>query len=377
MKPTPLLFPAVARVSFLTDPIGLYLHIPFCRKKCAYCDFYSAVTTESGIDAYVTALIAELSRWGKTVQRPVDTVYFGGGTPSLLGERVLPLLDAVRENFSVLPDAEVAAEINPSDDAEQFLTAAKEGGVNRLSVGLQSGINRELEVLGRTHTAETARQTVETARALGFANLSLDLMLGLPDSTTETLDKTIDLALSLHPEHLSAYLLKIEPKTRFFAECDRLNLPDDDAQAEQYLHLCDRLRHAGFEHYEISNFARPGFRSRHNTRYWTDGEYLGIGPAAHSYLCGKRFYYSRDLKAFCNAPATNEDGTGGDTAEKILLGLRLSDGVDLSAYPKTASFLEQLERTGLGVRRGAKFALTDRGMLVSNGIIAEILENLS
>ncbi|MCQ2448712.1 MAG: radical SAM family heme chaperone HemW [Clostridia bacterium] len=360
----------------MTDTLGLYLHIPFCRKKCAYCDFYSAVTTEAKIDEYVTALSAEIKRWSKKVKKPIDTVYIGGGTPSVLGERIEAVVQTVRNCFSVLPDAEITVEMNPSDDADEFLSAAARSGVNRLSVGLQSGNDAELLTLGRTHTVEAAQKTVALARALGFKNISLDLMLGLPESGLQTLDKSIDFALSLQPEHLSAYLLKIEQGTKFYACRSSLALPDGDAQAEQYLHLCDRLQQNGYRHYEISNFAKFGFESRHNTKYWTLAPYLGIGPSAHSFLNGMRFYYPRDLKAFLTRPDIVNDDLGGDEIERIMLALRLADGVDLSEYRAVTPFLNQLTESGLGVLQDGNFALTDRGMLVSNQIIAEILERL-
>ncbi len=361
----------------MTDPIGLYIHVPFCRRKCAYCDFYSAVVTEEKINEYLAAVTVELKRWGGELRCLVDTVYIGGGTPSVLGARIETVLDAVKSAFSLLPEAEITVEMNPSDESQAFLSAAKRGGVNRLSIGLQSGRNGELRLLGRTHTAETARKTVEAARAAGFCNISLDLMAGLPESSTETLGESIDFALSLAPEHLSAYLLKIEPNTRLFAERDRLILPDDDAQAEQYLYMCDRLRENGYRHYEISNFAKPGFESRHNMKYWTGKPYLGVGPAAHSMIGGKRFYYPRDLKGFLTAPQTVADGSGGDEEERILLGLRLSEGVDLSGYAAVGTYLERLCSAGYGRFSGKRFSLADRGMLVSNEIITGILENLS
>lgn len=379
-------FRAVARVSSLTDFGGVYLHIPFCRKKCAYCDFYSAFATEELLDRYVAALIREIEKRGDSYGRPVDSVYFGGGTPSLLGERIEPVLSAVRRHFDLLPDTEITAEANPSSADLPFLQAARRAGVNRLSLGIQSGRDADLQRLGRTHTAKEAEETFFASRDLGYDNISVDLMAALPDSSPETLAESLDFVRNLDPEHISVYLLKIEPNTKFFQLADTLNLPDEDEQAEQYLQICAFLEQNGYRHYEISNFAKAGYESRHNLKYWRGAEYLGIGPAAHSFVGGRRFYYPRDLKRFCECPETVADGFGGDFAETVLLRLRLAGGIDFSktarrfgvALPQ--DFQKRLDRfaeAGFGDFSGNSFYLTDRGMLVSNQIIGELLEDLS
>lgn len=367
----PLLFPAAAQVKSLPD-LGLYLHVPFCVKKCAYCDFYSAVTTEQMLDKFTKGLIKEIKRWGGIIDRPIDTLYIGGGTPSLLQHRIMDIIGAVRENFELLPNAEITAELNPSGDITDFLQYAKKAGVNRLSIGVQSGIDGELKMLGRQHTVADAKKTVDTARELGFDNISLDLMLCLPDSTTDTLSKSIDCILSLEPEHISAYMLKIEPNTIF----GRISptLPDEDAQSQQYLYMCDRLENAGYSHYEISNFARNGYESRHNTKYWILEDYLGIGPSAHSCLNGRRFYYPKDLHGFIESPETVDDGAV-EESERIMLGLRLKDGITVkNPSGRLSDFLSQLEKAKLIKINGDNISLTNSGMLVSNSIITEITE---
>lgn len=368
-------FPAPASVRSLTDPAGLYIHIPFCRKKCAYCDFYSRVPSCGGTEDYVKALIKEMKKWGGELKnRPIDTVYIGGGTPSLLGDMIIPLAEAAKSAFNILPGAEVTAEVNPESAAE-FLPAARKAGVNRISIGAQSGNDAMLRRLGRLHTADDTAKAVAAARNAGFDNISLDLMIGLPESGQASLDADTDFILSLSPQHISAYILKSEPGTALF-ESGTL-LPDDEATAEQYLSVCDRLEKSGYSHYEISNFALPGFESRHNLRYWKDGEYLGIGPAAHSFLNGRRFYYPRDIKAFCQNPATVYDGAGGGKEEKLMLGLRLSEGVDMARYgltPDTEKKLALMENAGYITKKGSHISLTDKGMLVSNSIIAELME---
>lgn len=370
MRLTLLQFPAAAQVKSLPNKAGLYLHVPFCARKCAYCDFYSAVTSEQMLDEYTKGLIQEIKRWGGIFDRPIDTLYIGGGTPSLLGHRISAVIDAVRENFSLQSDAEITAEVNPSGDITDFLQYAKKSGVNRLSIGVQSGIDSELKMLGRRHTVADAKKTVDTAREIGFDNISLDLMLCLPESSINTLSQSIDYILSLRPEHISAYMLKIEPNTLFGKQ--NPTLPGDELQAEQYLYMCERLQKAGYNHYEISNFAKDGFESRHNTKYWELEEYLGIGPSAHSFVDGKRFFYPKDLRGFINNPQTIDDGFA-DESDRIMLGLRLKKGIIIKNQSKQLkSFLLQLERAGLISQNGDNVSLTDSGMLVSNSIITEI-----
>lgn len=372
----------------MTDkaPLGLYLHIPFCVKKCAYCDFYSAFAGEKALDDYAKGLISEIKKWGGRLCRPlVDTVYLGGGTPSLLGERLIPVTGAVREAFCLADGAEITLEINPAGDSGKILLAAKQAGVNRLSVGVQSGDNAKLSLLGRTHTARDALNTVNAARALGFKNISLDLMIGLPDSDLTTLKADLDFVLSAKPEHISAYILKIEKNTLFYKKRDTLNLPDGDETAEQYLYMCDYLKEKGFSHYEISNFAKAGFEGRHNLKYWRCNEYLGIGPSAHSFLEGERFYYPRDSRAFLRGEPPVSDGKGGDREEYIMLNLRLKEGICFKKYRERFSedlpegikkAALPLEGAGLLNITHGGISLTDRGMLLSNSIITNLLECL-
>ncbi len=360
----------------MTKPLGLYLHIPFCAKRCAYCSFYSAIFTEEMCDKYVNALKQEIEKWGGRIDRPIDTLYIGGGTPSLLGERIAEVVLAVKENFRLAEDAEITVELNPDSGGIDFLSYAKKAGVNRLSVGVQSGSDEMLKTLGRTHSANAARQAVSAAREMGFNNISVDLMLGLPDSSLDCLQRDIDFVCSLSPEHISAYILKLEEKTRLAASGTAL--PDDEQTAQQYLLMCELLKKRGFGQYEISNFCKPGCQSRHNTRYWLGEEYLGIGPAAHSFLDGERFYYNPDLKQFLAAPQIVSDGKGGGSEEKLMLGLRLARGVDLADFTdeikeETNAFLKRLEKEKMITRNGTHISLTSLGMTVSNSIITELL----
>ncbi len=361
-------------MKFLTD-LGLYLHVPFCQKRCTYCDFYSGVFTENLVDKYTESLIKEIQKWGGEITLPINTIYLGGGTPSLLNERLIPIINSVRKNFAVSQMCEITLEINPQPNIEEILINAKKSGVNRLSIGVQTADNKKLKLLGRTHTKEDAENAVKTARKLGFSNISLDLMIGLPDSDNQTLKKDLDFLISLNPEHISCYILKVEQNTAFYKM--QIDLPDEDNVSDQYLFMCDYLKENGYSHYEISNFCKENFESRHNLKYWKAKEYLGIGPSAHSFLNRERFYYPKDLKSFINSPQTVFDQIGGDLPEKIMLNLRLKDGIDTSLFPEKAKQkCELFSKNGLGILKNNRFCLTDKGMLVSNAIITEILEVL-
>ena len=281
--------------------LGLYIHIPFCKAKCIYCDFYSLPRAEGQMDAYVSALTAQLAAWReRTADCTVDTVYFGGGTPSYLGPDCLcRLLDAVFQSYRVAPGAEITLEANP--DSAQDISALRQlhdAGFDRLSLGMQSADDAELRRIGRVHTYAQTVRAVENARAAGFDNLSLDLIYGLPEQTMTRWQANLDAALSLAPEHLSCYGLKVEEGTPLFAQRKRFTLPDDDAQADMYLYAVDFLAQHGYEQYEISNFCRSGRESCHNSRYWALSEYLGFGPGAHSDFGGERFALARDLDAY-------------------------------------------------------------------------------
>ena len=362
----------------MTDnTLGLYIHIPFCEKKCNYCDFYSAFYNKDTLCVYLSALKKEIKKWGGSINRPIDTIYIGGGTPSLLGLEILSVYNFIKENFTVCENLEFTVEVNPSSSGE-FLELAKEAGVNRLSVGVQSGCDDTLRALGRTHTAFEAAQTVKNARKAGFDNISVDLMLALPDSNLQTLESDIDFMLSLNPEHISAYILKIEQNTAFYKMQGSLSLPDDDSAAKQYLFMCERLQKNGYNHYEISNFAKGENLSRHNMKYWEGRDYLGIGPSAHSCVDGRRFYYPSDLHGFIKNPTVVQDGTGGDKQEQLMLGLRLSKGVNLSEIygeiPQSIKAkISMLEKAGYLKADLPQISLTDAGMLVSNSIISELL----
>lgn len=338
------------------------------------------------LESYTEALIKEIHQWGgKFNNRPIDTLYLGGGTPSLLAHRLPRVKQAVKSAFNLLPNAEITLEFNPSDNAQELLEYAKIAGVNRLSIGAQSGIDRELEALGRAHSAKDTENTVQIARSLGFNNISLDIMLALPDSTNATLSESLEFIAKLSPEHISAYMLKIEERTAFYSKQSSLKLPDDDSAAEQYLSMSSFFEKSGFEHYEISNFCKKGKESRHNLKYWQGKDYLGIGPAAHSFINGNRFYYPRDLKGFIAGNKPLPDGIGGGKEEYIMLKLRLATGISAAEYKLKfgkslpQSLLEHCHRfktAGFMAETQDGFCLTNKGMLLSNTIISQLLECL-
>ncbi len=366
----------------MNKAVGIYIHIPFCDGKCPYCDFYSLRPTERLCQRYIQALDREMSRLAGPA---ADTVYFGGGTPTLLGaEGLAQTLENVRKHFAVKDDAEVTFEMNPRTAGPDMLVRLREAGFNRVSMGVQSGVDSELEALGRRHTIADAGRAAAEVRAAGFDNLSVDLMLGIPGQTADSLRRSVEAVCAMEPEHISAYILKIEPGTPFASRDFGDGLADDDGQAELYNLAVELLAQRGYERYEISNFARPGRESRHNLRYWDCGEYLGFGPAAHSFYGGKRFYYPRDLEAFLTSPATVDDGDGGSEEEYVMLRLRLAEGITRSGWAErfgTAiprryyDCAAPLAKAGLVQADDRGIRLRGDGFLLSNAIIGRLLDD--
>lgn len=377
-------------------PLGLYIHIPFCKRKCAYCDFYSLAGAEGRMDDYADALCAHLTEQAAYLTGyRVDTVYFGGGTPSYLGaKRLEKILRTVFKRFGVAKDAEITLEANPDSAGDRReLKRLRKAGFNRLSLGMQSADGAELEEIGRIHTPEQTAAAVEAARKAGFDNLSLDLIYGLPHQTWERWMENLTAAADLSPEHLSCYGLKVEEGTPLYLRRDTADLPGDEAQAEMYLRTVEVLSRRGYAQYEISNFARPGRESRHNLKYWTLGEYAGFGPGAHSDLGGVRYAYARDLEGYirgvrAGAPMLSEREAippmDRDT-EWVMLGLRTVRGLDPREFENRfrrrfscfAPLLDQCARAGYAVETEGRWHLTPEGFLVSNQIIGRMLELLA
>jgi len=385
----------------MDEPLSLYVHIPFCRSKCAYCDFNSYAGQEALIPAYVGALLQEAAAWsGVCASRTVATVYFGGGTPSLLPFAEMErLIEGLRQRFAVAPEAEVSLEANPESVDLAYLQGLRTLGVNRLSLGVQSFDEEDLRFLGRIHTAAEAAAAYDAARRAGFADVGLDLIFGLPEQRPSRWRRSLERALRLGPEHLSLYALTVEegtPLARAMSE-GKVQEPDEDAQAAMYTESEERLEAAGYEHYEISNWARPGHRCRHNLTYWETRPYLGLGAGAHSYLGGCRFANTplpKEYIELVQASGPPEEGRGGldlsrmpqvtslerldvqtEMADTVILGLRLAEGISLDGFRERfgvglegryAQEISELTTLGLLEVSGGRLRLTRRGRLLAN-----------
>ncbi len=370
------------RLIQMKDLIGLYIHIPFCKSKCPYCDFYSEKGTEADFDSYTLLLIDKIRYWSKKSDKKVETIYFGGGTPSILGAvRLSKILCAIKNTFNVISDAEITVEINPDTGKTIDFSLLKESGFNRISIGMQTAISKELNILGRIHTSEEAKITVDRAKKAGLKNISLDLMMGIPLQSENSLKESIDFCKSCGVTHISSYILKIEEGTKFHSIKNQLTLPDEDKQAELYLFAVDYLDNIGYKQYEISNFALDGFESKHNIKYWKCEEYIGIGPSSHSFFNNKRFYYNRDMQDFEN-DHIQYDCDGGNADEYIMLSLRLKSGLNFDEFRARFGYNIKeviLKKTSIYRKMGymeaddKKIYFTPKGFLVSNAIISELI----
>ncbi len=363
------------------NKIGLYIHIPFCKSKCPYCDFYSLRKGENDYENYTAAVISSLNEWAHKTDKKADTLYFGGGTPSLIGsKRISKIIRFAKDKFGC--NGEITVECNPSCVDEDFFKEIADAGVNRISLGMQSAVDNERKKLGRIADTNAVEKAIDYARIAEIENISLDVMIGIPEQTEKSLAQTLDFCVSSGAKHISAYMLKLEEGTWFFDNAHKLNLPDDDLTADLYLKMVDFLKNNGFEHYEISNFAVSGFESRHNMKYWNCEEYLGIGPAAHSFLNRKRFYYPRDISFFEAGNEPVNDGDGGDLQEYLMLRLRLSKGIIFDKcrerFPSFSaedyvSKTDFLEKSGLVIVDENSIRLTTAGFLLSNSVIEKII----
>lgn len=377
-------------------PLGLYIHVPFCKQKCIYCDFYSLPHQESRMDDYTAAVCAHLTETAPfAAGHCVDTVYIGGGTPTYLGpDRLGKILKTVHKKYRVAKDAEITLEANPDSAGDwKALRALRRAGVNRVSLGMQSACDAELSAIGRVHTQAQTAAAVEAVRRAGIKNLSLDLIYGLPDQTPERWQENLSAAVALEPEHLSCYGLKVEEGTPLFQRREAYNLPGDDAQADMYLYTVEFLERMGYVQYEISNFARPGMESRHNLKYWHLDEYAGFGPGAHSDFGGVRYAYARDLDAYIRGVATGAPMLSESErippldrdTEYVMLGLRLREGLDPKEFERRfrrrfncfVPFLEQCRQNGYACEEEGRWHLTPKGFLVSNQIIGGMLDALA
>ncbi len=374
-------------------PLGIYIHVPFCRSKCQYCDFYS-VTDKSDklMDDYLRAICAHIRESGALAPGyRVDTIYFGGGTPSFFGaEGMAAIMTAIRKSFQVSTRAEITFEANPDSVSWRLLRRLKSEGFNRVSLGIQCDDDEILKALGRPHNYEQAVKAVKTIRLAGFHNLSVDLMYGLPGQTLESWQRTLSHVLQLEPEHISCYGLKLEEGTPLYAARDYTPMPDDDDQADMYLAAVDILRKKGYRQYEISNFAKRDMASQHNLKYWTGGEYLGFGPDASSDFAGKRFSIVRSLPEYIQGILQ-----GGQVlrehqqilpreraGEYLMLRLRTTAGISREEYERKfllsfdplEEILQKAASRNLAITNThGRWRLTTEGFLLSNSVISDLL----
>ena len=374
-------------------PLGIYIHVPFCRSKCQYCDFYSLTTKDDKLlDSYIEATCKHIKEAGALAPGyQVDTIYFGGGTPSFFGaDGMAMILSAIRRGFDVLHDAEITFEANPDSVSQKLLSRLRNEGFNRVSLGIQTDDDALLQKLGRPHTYSQATLAVERIRKAGFHNLSVDLMYGLPGQTLANWEGTVRNVLKLNPEHISCYGLKVEERTPLYQYKDAVNLPDDDLQADMYLAAVEILKSKGYRQYEISNFARKGMVSKHNMKYWTGGEYLGFGPDASSDFGGKRFTIVRDLLAYLDGiksggkvmSEVHEIPPRERAGEYLMTRLRTTAGVIGEDYERhfllpfapLEACLQKYAAQGYAIHTAEdSWHLTPEGFLISNTIISDLL----
>jgi putative oxygen-independent coproporphyrinogen III oxidase len=363
----------------MTAQAGLYVHIPFCLTRCGYCDFNTYAGLDHLAGRYVEALLGEAEMAAPQWDRArFVCVFLGGGTPTTLpAETIEMMLARLRDLYDFSPDAEVTSEANPDTVDEQYLSSLRHAGVDRLSIGVQSFDPAVLEALERIHGPESARAAHGAAREAGFENVNVDLIYGANGETLESWQRTLEEAIDLGPEHLSCYALTIEPATPLGRKvaAGLVPAPDPDLQADMYALTCERLATAGYEHYEVSNWAKPGFRCTHNLGYWEGRPYLGLGAGAHSFRDGRRWWNVRPPQQYMAMVAAGESPEGGAEVltdeerrtEHLLLGLRTADGVpiELVNEPQAATLIAD----GLAQRRNGHLALTDQGMFLANDVI--------
>ena len=374
-------------------PLGIYIHVPFCRSKCQYCDFYSVTDKEHRLLDHYRRAVCEHIREA-ALQCPdyeVDTVYFGGGTPTFFGaEGMCAIMIAIRKNFRVSPTAEITFEANPDSVSGHLLRRLRSEGFNRVSLGIQCDNDEILKAIGRPHTYEQAVKAYKKIRSKGFKNVSVDLMYGLPGQTLEMWKKTLTNVLQLKPEHISCYGLKVEEGTPLYEVKDAVNLADDDTQADMYLEGIEILRRHGYRQYEISNFCRKGNVSKHNLKYWSGGEYLGFGPDASSDFGGQRFSCIRDVHGYIDGIFTDgqvmreiqEIPHRERAGEYLMMRLRTTGGIRPEEYEKQfllpfaplEEVLEKYHSQFYTVKtRDNRWHLTPKGFLISNTILSDLL----
>ncbi|MDG1989696.1 MAG: radical SAM family heme chaperone HemW [Dehalococcoidia bacterium] len=387
------------------SPISLYIHIPFCKKKCNFCDFNAYEGIDDMIDEYESALIKELEFWIPSLEnKKIVSIFIGGGTPSRIEAKKLSnIINIIKNNTYLSSDAEITAEVNPDDIPDWELSTLIDSGVNRLSVGIQSFIDSELILLDRNYTEQFAKKQIKKLKDVGFTNINLDLMYGLVNHTMDNWIYSLKQALELEPTHLSCYALGVEEGTllKYRIEQGELPAPDDDLAANQYEHTSKTLLSYDYNHYEISNWAKTGYESLHNSSYWNMNEYLGIGAGAHSFMSNNRFSNIKNPREYISAIKTMslnvnqqqeikmEQVTEGEKIdesnilnEAMLFGLRMIRGVNISQFQKKYNidprlqFNEQIERSknkGLMIENNTHLKLSEKGLLLSNEVFEDFI----
>ena len=376
----------------MSKTLGIYIHIPFCASKCAYCDFYSKAGCDQLMPKYHNALLDHIREAGEQMRRYyIDSVYFGGGTPSYYGaRRICDIFNALKRSGLVYKSAEVTIEVNPDSITRRDMRLLRMEGFNRISIGAQCANDDILKLIGRRHSWLQVEQAVRNARLSGFRNISIDLIYGLPGQTKADWADTLSKAIALKVDHISCYGLKIEEGTPMWEYKDSPFMPSDDEQADMYLYTVETLERFGYKQYEISNFAKPRKRSKHNMKYWTLRDYMGFGPGAHSCVAGIRYSYISDLKGYINGIQSGETiideyekiGLLDRAAEYIMLGMRTSRGISEKEYYRVyrsdfgqlEELLKEFERKGWAVQVKDRWRFTAAGFLLSNLLIGLMLE---
>jgi oxygen-independent coproporphyrinogen-3 oxidase len=374
--------------SELNQNKNLYIHIPFCKSKCFYCGFISFAEKNDFIEPYFEALKKELASYSdKAYYSALQTIYIGGGTPSLADIKLYTdLFEFLHKKFKIAENAEITMEINPATVDFEYLKSLKSLGVNRLSIGVQTFQDNILKILNRRHNSQDAFKTVEIARKAGFENISIDLMYGLPEESLECWEETLKKAIDLNIEHISTYGLKIEENTEFFKNPPK-NLPDDELQSIVYLKTIEILQENGFCHYEVSNFSKKSFESKHNLCYWQNRPYFGIGLSAHGYIDGIRYANTESLTDYIKNPlerfAENKISQKEQLEEAVFLGLRMRSGIcrenfiefyEVDIFEKYSAVIKKYTELGFLSVEGSVLRLTNQGILLSNSVLSEFLE---
>lgn len=379
----------------MSKELGLYIHIPFCKNKCSYCDFYS-LDDRDDFRRYADALILHMQDYSPMLRNyTINSIYIGGGTPTFMPvSEMLDIIENIYVNFAVDNNTEFTIECNPATVGISELKKLRRSGVNRLSIGMQSAYDNELCALSRIHSFEDVEKCVKDARRAKFENINLDIMYGIPEQTPSSLQFTLETACNLEPDHISMYALKIEDGTPLASMRNNLSLPDDDTEADMYLESINTLKKHGFHQYEISNFSKEGFECQHNLKYWKCKEYLGLGPGAHSYLGGQRFSFKRDIERYMNSMENTDSdyeiidenynvNPNECIGEYVMLGLRTAAGINstdfLTRFGKHfedlyKKYLDAYIDGGFMQHKNGCYSFTPKGMYVSNYILSAMLD---